>query len=442
MNDSVALLTDRYELTMVDAALKSGMAHRKSVFELFARSLKGARRYGIVAGTGRFLEALERFRFTDAEISWLEAQNFLRDETLDWLANYKFSGDIWGYPEGEAFFPGSPILIVESSFAEGVLLETLALSILNYDSAVSSAASRMSRAANGKPLAEMGSRRTGEFSAVAAARAAYIAGFSATSNLEAGRTYGIPTMGTAAHSFTLLHDSEKDAFKSQISALGKDTTLLIDTYDIEQGVRLAVELAGAELGAVRIDSGDLPIVVLQVRKLLDELGANNTKITVTNDLDEFALATLSHSPVDSFGVGTSVVTGSGSPTMGMVYKLVARENNAGELISVAKKSSGKHSIGGLKSVERLIGNDGRANTELIVVGNSAGRSVSEDGSVPASRPILEQFVKSGEVDRRYTGKTGISEARLRHEASINELPLIAQSLTRGEPAIPTIFTTK
>lgn len=244
MHTSTAFLTDRYELTMVDAALAAGTANRRSVFELFARRLSGARRYGVVAGTGRLLEAIEHFRFGEAELGWLSSQNFLRQETLDWLADFRFSGNIWGYPEGEVFFPGSPLLTVESTFAEGVLLETLALSVLNADSAVATAASRMVHAANGRPLAEMGSRRTGERSAVAAARAAYIAGFAATSNLEAGRSYGVPTMGTAAHSFTLLHDSEREAFEAQIAALGVGTTLLVDTYDIEQGVRTAVEVAG------------------------------------------------------------------------------------------------------------------------------------------------------------------------------------------------------
>ena len=216
-----------------------------------------------------------------------------------------------GYREGELYFPGSPLLTIEGSFADAVMLETLALSILNYDSAVATAAARMSVAAGERPLAEMGSRRASEEAAVAAARAAYIAGFAATSNLEAGRRWGVPTMGTAAHAWTLLHDSEEDAFRSQIDALGAGTTLLIDTYDIAEGVRTAVRVAGPELGGVRIDSGDLPIVAGEVRALLDELGATNTRITVTSDLDEYALAALAASPVDSYGVGTSVATGSG-----------------------------------------------------------------------------------------------------------------------------------
>lgn len=438
---STALLTDRYEITMVDAALAAGTAERRSVFELFARRLSGARRYGVVAGTGRLLEAIERFRFTDAELAWLDEQAFLRSETLDWLANYRFSGDIWGYPEGEVFFPGSPLITVESSFAEGVLLETLALSILNADSAVATAASRMVHAADGKPLAEMGSRRTAERSAVSAARAAYIAGFAATSNLEAGRRYGIPTMGTAAHAFTLLHDSERQAFQAQIDALGVGTTLLIDTYDIEEGVRTAVEVAGPELGSVRIDSGDLPIVVAQVRRLLDELGAVRTRITVTSDLDEHTVAALASSPVDSFGVGTSVVTGSGSPTMSMVYKLVARtgDDPESDWVPVVKKSANKLSVGGRKSVRRLFDAQGTAREETIFIGDGPGRAPEGEEFAGSSREILVPLILRGEVQPGHTGSEGIAAARERHRRSVAELPPVAMSLTRGDPSLRTEY---
>ncbi|MCA0346268.1 MAG: nicotinate phosphoribosyltransferase [Actinobacteria bacterium] len=439
MHTSTAFLTDRYELTMVDAALAAGTANRRSVFELFARRLSGARRYGVVAGTGRLLEAIEHFRFGEAELGWLSSQNFLRQETLDWLADFRFSGNIWGYPEGEVFFPGSPLLTVESTFAEGVLLETLALSVLNADSAVATAASRMVHAANGRPLAEMGSRRTGERSAVAAARAAYIAGFAATSNLEAGRSYGVPTMGTAAHSFTLLHDSEREAFEAQIAALGVGTTLLVDTYDIEQGVRTAVEVAGTGLGAVRIDSGDLPVVVARVRELLDELGATNTRITVTNDLDEYTVAGLSASPVDSFGVGTSVVVGSGSPTMGMVYKLVARTGDDGEWVSVAKKSADKASVGGRKSVRRLLDARGVARAELLFLGDGPGGSAEGAELGEHGREVLVPLVQDGELLPGHTGADGIAAARERHRRVVAELPPVAMSLTRGDPAIPTEY---
>ncbi len=430
-----ALLTDRYELTMVHAARQAGTADRRSVFELFARRLPGGRRYGIVAGTGRLLQAITEFRFGEPELTWLSDNNVVDAATLEWLASYSFRGDIWGYQEGEAYFPGSPILIVEGTFAEAVVLETLALSMLNYDSAVASAAARMTSAAGGRPLAEMGSRRASEHGAVAAARAAYIAGFDATSNLEAGRTWGIPTMGTAAHSFTLLHDSEEDAFRAQVAALGSETTLLVDTYDVTAAVELAVRVAGTSLGAIRIDSGDLPGQAAAVRKQLDSLGATNTKITVTSDLDEYTIAALRAAPVDSYGVGTSVVTGSGSPTAGMVYKLVARVGSDGEWHSVAKKSTAKLSVGGRKSpVRTLVG--GIATSEVLHIEQNPDAPAESAG---AGRALLISLMTDGEPDARYMGAVGTALAREHRAAAVAELPKDAFRLARGEPAIPTIY---
>src|SRR5215208_618637 len=211
---------------MLDAALRDGSAHRQTTFELFARRLPDGRRYGVVAGTARFVEALAQFRFDDSALASLE---FLDRETLAYLADYRFRGDVDGYAEGELYFPGSPVLSVHGTFGQCVVLETLALSILNHDTAIASAAARMVYAAEGRPLIEMGSRRTHEQAAVAAARAAYIAGFTASSNLEAQRRYGVPALGTSAHAFTLLHTSpdgpnEKAAFRAQVDALGAGTT--------------------------------------------------------------------------------------------------------------------------------------------------------------------------------------------------------------------------
>jgi nicotinate phosphoribosyltransferase len=428
---STALLTDRYELTMLDAALRDGRAHRRSVFELFTRRLATGRRYGVVAGTGRLLELIRDFRFGADELAWLEREKVVSADTLDWLEGYRFSGRIRGYREGEVYFPGSPLLVVEGTFAEAVMLETIALSVLNYDSAVASAAARMVSAADGRPLAEMGSRRTGERSAIAAARAAYIAGFAATSNLEAGRTWSVPTMGTAAHSFMLLHDSEEEAFASQIAAMGTGTTLLVDTYDIAEGVAAAVRVAGPELGAIRIDSGDLGVVVREARAQLDSLGATKTRITVTNDLDEHAIASLRSAPVDSYGVGTSLVTGSGAPASGMVYKLVAHLDDDGGWLPVGKNSEGKATIGGRKQPVRALSR-GVAQSEDIWV---------EDPPVApdAGRPLLVDLLIDGEPVAEHLGPAGVSAAREHHAAAIAELPPEAFSLARGEPVLQTRY---
>jgi nicotinate phosphoribosyltransferase len=424
---STALLTDHYELTMVQAALRAGTAHRRSTFELFPRRLPEGRRYGVVAGVGRALDAFERFRFDQEVLDLLHAHRIVDDPTLEWLASYRFSGDIWGYPEGEMYFPYSPLMVVESSFAEAVLLETVLLSILNHDSAIASAASRMTWAAGERPCIEMGSRRTHEEAAVAAARAAYIAGFTTTSNLAARQRYGVPTAGTSAHSFTLLHDSERDAFTAQVESLGKGTSLLVDTYDIAEAVELAVEVAGPELGAVRIDSGDLGVLATQVRDQLDALGATSTRIIATSDLDEHAIAALAAAPVDAYGVGTSLVTGSGHPTSGFVYKLVAREDDEGELVSVAKRSKDKISIGGRKYALRRRDRRGIAEAEVIGVGEAP----ADDGD---DRTLLVPLVRDGEV----VGREDLATARERHLAVREELPLPARMLSRGEPVIPTL----
>lgn len=428
MNGSRALLTDHYELTMVQAALASGAAHRRSVFEVFARRLPDGRRYGVLAGTGRLLDALVDFRFGDAELAALSQHAVVDRATIDWLADYRFGGTITGYREGEVYFPGSPVLVVEASFAEGVLLETLALSILNHDSAIAAAASRMTAASDGRPCIEMGSRRTHEEAAVAAARAAYIAGFTATSNLAAGQRYGVPTTGTAAHAFTLLYDTERAAFQAQVCSFGAGTTLLVDTYDIAEGVRTAVEVAGRELGAVRIDSGDLLANARAVRAQLDRLGAHATRIVVTSDLDEFAISTLASAPVDSYGVGTSLVTGSGAPTAGMVYKLVAREDEQGVLLGVAKKSKDKASIAGRKYAVRRLGADGHAEAEVIGL-----------GAQPALRGQDRALMVELVIDGKRVNHDDERTARARHHSSRAQLPASAAQLSRGEPVIPTIY---
>ncbi len=422
---STALLTDHYELTMVQAALDSGAAHRRSVFELFPRRLPEGRRYGVVAGVGRMLDALEEFRFDEEALSLLE--DVVNDETREYLASYRFTGNMWGYPEGEAYFPYSPLLVVEGTFAEAVALETLLLSIYNHDSAIASAASRMTLAAGDRPCIEMGSRRTHEEAAVASARAAYLAGFASTSNLAARQRYGVPSAGTSAHSFTLLHDSEADAFRAQVTSLGKGTTLLVDTYDVHEAVRLAVEIAGPELGAVRLDSGDLGVLAHRVRKQLDDLGATKTRIIVTSDLDEYAIAALAAAPVDGFGVGTQLVTGSGHPTCGFVYKLVAREGDGGEMVSVAKKSVDKISIGGRKFALRRLDEHGVAEAEVIGIGTPP----VDDGN---DRPLLVELVRNGEV----VGREPLADARARHAAVRAELPWSVQQMSKGEPVIPTV----
>lgn len=411
---------------MLAAALRDGTANRRTTFELFARRLPEGRRYGVVAGTGRFLEVLPEFRFDDTACELLAG--FLDPRTVEYLRDFRFRGDIDGYREGELYFPGSPVLSVRGSFAECIVLETLVLSIFNHDSAIASAAARMVSAAQGRPLIEMGSRRTHELAAVAAARAAYIAGFAASSNLEAQRRYGVPAEGTAAHAFTLLHTrtdgpDELAAFRAQVEALGTQTTLLIDTYDVRSGVANAVTAAGSTLGAVRIDSGELGVLARQAREQLDRLGATRTRIVVSGDLDEFTIAALRAEPVDSYGVGTALVTGSGAPTANMVYKLVEVDG-----IPVQKRSTHKESLGGRKEALRRARPSGTITEEVV---HPAGRPPEAAGDC---RVLTTPLVRAGQpvVD------VDLAAARELVASGLRSLPWEGLKLSHGDPAIPTL----
>jgi nicotinate phosphoribosyltransferase len=419
---SSGLYTDRYELTMIGSALRDGTADRPCVFEVFARRLPDGRRYGVVGGTARVLEEIAKFTFDAATLDFLRSGDVIDDATAQFLRDYRFTGDIDGYPEGELYFPHSPILTVSGTFAEAVILETLVLSILNYDSAVASAAARMVSAAGGRPIIEMGGRRTHEHAAVAAARAAYLAGFASTSNLAASRRYGVPTAGTAAHAFVLLHDDEAAAFRAQIDSLGIDTTLLVDTYDISRGIEYAIAAAGPELGAIRIDSGELGVTARHAREQLDRLGATGTSIVVSGDLDEFAIAALAAAPVDAYGAGTAVVTGSGSPTAGFVYKLVEVAGRP-----VAKRSEHKESHGGRKTVLRAHKPSGTAVEEIVIAGTAPAAAEGE-------RLIQRPFIRGGAV---VEALPTLAESREHLRAATITLPWDGLKLSRGEPAIPT-----
>lgn len=343
---STALMTDRYELTMLQSFIESGRVNDEAVFEVFTRRLPAGRRFGVFAGLGRLLPMIERFEFVGSDLQWLRENEVINRETWEYLSDFKFRGQIDAYPEGDLFFPNSPVMTVRATLGEAILLETLILSVLNFDSAIATTATRMVMSAKGRPIIEMGSRRVNEDAAIAAARAAYIAGFASTSNLLAGKRHGIPTTGTAAHAFTLAHEDELTAFEAQVRAHGRSTTLLVDTYDIEEGIRNAIRAAGRGLGAIRIDSGDLAAEAEKARHLLDSLGAYSTRIVVTSDLDEMIMKDLADAPINGYGVGTRLVA---SAPMGFVYKLVEIKGRP-----VAKKAKDKVSVGGRKFVYRIL----------------------------------------------------------------------------------------
>jgi nicotinate phosphoribosyltransferase len=428
-----SLLTDQYELTMLDAALRDDRAARPCVFETFARRLPGGRRYGVVAGLDRLVDAIEAFRFGDDELAFLDDHDVVSPATLAWLAGYRFRGELDAYPEGEVFLPDSPVLTITASFAEAVVLETLVLSVLNHDSAVASAGARMVTAAAGRGLLEFGSRRAHEQAAVAAARASYLVGFDGSSNLAAGARHGIPTLGTSAHAFTLLHDDERDAFEAQVAALGRSTTLLVDTYDIPRGIATALEVAGPELGGIRIDSGDLGVEARAARAQLDAAGAHDTRIVVSGDLDEYSIAVLADAPVDAYGVGTRLVTGSGHPTAGFVYKLVARARSIdGPLEPVAKAGGDKATIGGRKRALRRL-DAGAASAEVLQ---------PWDAPVPADEPTQQLAHRALQVRVLADGERhhdpSLDEIRAHHRAALAELPTDATVLDDGDACLPTV----
>jgi nicotinate phosphoribosyltransferase len=278
----------------------------------------------------------------------------------------------------------------------------------------------MVTAARGRPIIEMGSRRTHEDAAVAAARAAYLAGFASTSNLAAGARYGIPTTGTSAHAFTLLHDDEPAAFTSQVAALGKNTTLLVDTYDIAQGIRNAIAVAGPGLRAIRIDSGDLSVLAQHSRELLDSLGAPDTKIVVSGDMDEYSIAALAAEPVDIYGAGTAVVIGSGAPTAGLVYKLVEVEGRP-----VVKRSEHKATVGGRKTAVRRHKPTGTA-TEEIVFSQGVPDHQAND------RLLQRPFLAAGEP----VETPSLADSREHLRQCLISIPWEGLKLSAGDPAVP------
>lgn len=414
-------MTDLYELTMLDASLRSGVAHRRATFEVFARRLPPGRGYGVVAGPGRLAELLADFRFTRTDLDYLSGLERFSDDLLEHLQTFRFEGDAWSYREGDLYVPGSPVLRVDSTFGAGLLLETLVLSVLNHDCAVASAAARMHDEAGGRHLIEMGGRRTHEEAAVAAARAAWLAGFDATSNTEAGARFGVPTAGTSAHAFTLAHDDEESAFEAQIIAHGLDTTLLVDTYEIETGIERALAASrrlGGVPGAIRIDSGDLAVESARARKQLDAAGAEATRIVVSGDLDEYRIADLADQAIDGYGVGTQLVVGSGHATAGMVYKLVAVARDIGDsepVVPVAKSSEGKATRGGVVRPYRVVF-DGVAAAEVLVEHDRPG---------PAdSRPLHVPLVKGGVPSYQ----TSLTADRQFHQRVRTELPMLMRGL--------------
>jgi len=417
---------------MLDALVKAGHADRKSTFEVFTREISLGRPFGVFAGVMRVLQGIENFLFDEDHLHYLEEQNIISSLTKDWLREFQFSGDLTSYKEGEIYFPRSPVLTIEAPLGEALIFETFILSILNFDSAIATAANRIVEAAAGRFVMEAGSRRVTPEAAVHAARAAYIGGVDVTSNLEAGRRWGVPTAGTASHAFTLAFESEIEAFETQSEYLGKDSIFLVDTYNIEEGIRNAVRASNANLKGIRIDSGDLATEAQIARELLDSLGARQAQIMVSGDLDEYRIMELVNEPIDAFESGHRLVTGSGSGSAGFVYKLVEIEEpfHKDKMRPVAKSSKGKISKGGQKIAKRKLNLAGTAIEESLFLKTYGNTNVPSENY----RDLQSQLIEGGIVKENLS----LEEARTHLTKVLAEIPEEIRLRVQDDPAVPTV----
>jgi nicotinate phosphoribosyltransferase len=421
------LLTDLYELTMAAGYLETGF-HARATFELFVRGLPPQRNFLVAAGLEQALEFLETIRFRSDEIAYLRrhpAFQRIGAEFFDYLQTFRFSGDVLAMPEGTLCFPEEPLLRVTAPIIEAQIVETALLAIVSFQTMVASKAARIAEAAAGRPVVEFGSRRAhGIESGVLAARAAFIGGCLGTSNVEAGRRFGIPTYGTQAHSWIMAHESEDQAFAHFLDVFPDHSVLLLDTYDVRNALRKIVAL-GRKPRGVRLDSGNLSADSIWLRQKLDEAGWGDVEIFASGDLDEHRIASLlaSGARVDTFGVGTAVSTSWDAPSLSMLYKLVELERG-GEVLSAAKFSSAKVTFPGRKQVYR--------STEAT--GQYAGDTIAlEDEPAPAGQALLTPVMRAGQ---RVAPAETAADAQRRCRAQIELLPADLRGLAPAAQSFP------
>jgi nicotinate phosphoribosyltransferase len=389
--DSLALHTDKYEINMMYAHWLNRTHQRKAVFDVYIRKLPFDNGYAVFAGLKRIVDYLQQLSFSDEEIAYLAAEEHYDPAFLDYLRQLRFTGDLWSVKEGEIVFAGEPWMRIEAPAGEAHLIETALLNMMNYQTLVATKAARIRQAAGNDTLLEFGSRRAQEVdAAIWGTRAAYLAGFDATSNLKAAMMFGIPSAGTHAHAWVQMHDSELDAFQRFAAALPEQTTLLVDTYDtLRSGIPNAIETAkrlaerGKRLKAIRLDSGDLAYLSIRAREMLDAAGLTDVKIAASSDLDELTIIHLKTqgARIDQWGVGTRLITCEGQPSLGGVYKLAAREREDGELEPALKISSNpaKISTPGVKNVYRIISEDtGKAIADYVCLAEEGDLSEAQE----------------------------------------------------------------
>ena len=391
-----ALMTDLYQLTMAAGYCLNGR-DREATFELFIRSLPGNRSYLVAAGLEQAVEYLLHLRFQRDEIEWLRNLPVFREISREFFASleeFRFSGDVWAVPEGTPVFANEPILQVRAPLMQAQILETFLLSVIHFQTLIATKSSRVVQAAGQKAVVDFGTRRAhGPEAGVLAARASYIGGCTGTSNVWAAKTFHIPAVGTAAHSWTLAFDSEQEAFEQYHALFPDSTVLLIDTFDTIQGARNALAI-GKELKGVRLDSGDLLLLSREVRRILDEAGLYETRILASGDLNEYKIHTLlqAGAPIDLFGVGTEMVTSKDLPSLGAVYKLVEMEDGE-KTVFCAKFSEGKATYPGKKQIWRILDDEGGYLFDEI--------GTPDEKPCNAAFPLLIQIVERGEAKYRF-----------------------------------------
>lgn len=391
-DDSLALHTDLYQINMVEAYWADGMHERKAVFELFFRKLPFGNGYAIFAGLERVLEYLKNFKFSESDIAYLREEAGYRDDFLDYLKTIKFTGDVYSVVEGELVFQNEPLIRIESTLAEAQLIETALLNIINYQTLIATKASRIKQIVKDDRVMEFGTRRAQEMdAAIWGSRAAFIGGLEATSNVRAGKLFGIPVAGTHAHSMIQAYKDEYEAFHAYAKR-HKNCVFLVDTYDtLKSGLPIAIRVA-KELGdkinfqGIRLDSGDIAFLSKEARKMLDGAGFTDAEIVVSNDLDEYTILNLKAqgAQVDAWGIGTKLITAYDQPALGAVYKIVAIENGAGQMEDTIKISGNAEKVTtpGLKRVYRIIDREN---------GKSEGDYITMSDEDPETEERLKMF---------------------------------------------------
>jgi len=429
----MSLLTDLYELTMC-ASYFDNKRTEPATFDLFIRKLPPNRSYYVFAGLEQALLYLKSLRFTSEQSEYLRTQGF-KEDFLNYLQGFRFSGDVWAVPEGTVVFPNEPLLRVTAPIIEAQLVESFLLNTVNLQTMITTKASRVVQAAQGKAVIEFGLRRThGTDAAMKAARCSYIAGCNGTSSVLAGMRYGIPIFGTMAHSFVMFFDNEVEAFKAFAKTFPRSSTLLIDTYDNVKGAENATTVAdelerkGFRLGGVRIDSGDLVEISKKVRELLDEKGLGYVKVFASGDLDEYKIQELlrTGAKIDAFGVGTRMSTSQDRPYVDIIYKLCEKMDKSGKFVPTMKLSQGKITFPGRKQVYRVKDKSGNFVKDIISL---------HDESVEGT-PLLVKVMEKGKIVYRLPKLEGIRENALEN---LSRLPDKYKRLERA-PRYPVVVS--